>query len=91
MNCLAAARATREAEAHHAAGTVRQVLLGELVAVVAGKAGIAHEADRRMAGEELGHGLAVLQCCGMRTCRLEAEIEQEGVLGLWMHPKSRMS
>ena len=73
--------ATLHAEAHHAAGAVGQVLLGEFVALVAFKAGVLHPRYKVVRGEEAGHGKGVLTVAGHAYVQaFEAEVQQEGVL-----------
>ena len=78
---LGGSAATDESEAHHAARAVGQVLLGELVPRVGGQAGVLHEADLGMLGEELRHRLAVLAMPRHANVQaLEAEVQVERVL-----------
>ena len=51
---------TVKAKAHNAAGTVRHVLLSQVIVLIALQARIAHEAYLGMALQELGNGQAVL-------------------------------
>ena len=51
---------TVKAKAHNAAGTVRHVLLSQVIVLIALQARIAHEAHLGMALQELGNGKAVL-------------------------------
>ena len=69
------------AEAHHAAGAVRQVLLRQLVLVVARQAGVAHPGDLRMRGQMLRQRQAVLAV--LRHAQVQAfqpQVDEVGVL-----------
>lgn len=71
-------------EAHHPAGTVGQVLPGQLEVGVPGKAAVAHPGDFGVALEELRNGLGVLTVAGHAHMEaLQAQVQDEGAL--WAH------
>ena len=75
---------------HHTAGVVRQVLLRQLVLVVARQAGVAHPGDLRMRGQMLRQRQTVLAV--LRHAQVQAfqpQVDEVGVLRRLDEARSR--